>query len=157
MGTRVAAPRNAVRSRRSWLVFAVVSVLLAGGIFAWPRLRPDASPNRVAATTSLAARTIEAGEVTVKIQPRQLDAGGAVFTIIFDTHSVELNQDLRSQARLVVGGTTWPTASWTGDGPSGHHREGDLRFTAAGSASGTATLTIDGLPDPVTTTWTVRP
>ncbi len=43
--------------------------------------------------TSLADRTLEAGSVTVKPHPRQLDADGAVFTII-DTHEIELDQDM---------------------------------------------------------------
>ena len=93
--------------------------------------------------------------MTVKVQPRQLDVGGAVFKISFDTHSVDLDQDLTRQARLVVGGTTWPIAGWSGDGPGGHHREGELRFTAAGPATGTATLSIDGLPAAVTATWDI--
>lgn len=100
-------------------------------------------------------RTIEAGSVTVKLQLRQLDVDGAVFELIFDTHNVELDQDLVQEARLVVGETPWPTEEWSGDGVGGHHREGELRFTAAGPAEGVATLTIDGLPEPVIATWEI--
>ena len=105
------------------------------------------------AATSLADRTVEAGSVTIKLQPRQLDADGAAFKISFDTHEVELDQDMVRQARLVVGETPWPVVTWSGDGPGGHHREGELRFTAAGPAAGIATLIIEGLPEPVSATW----
>ena len=102
-----------------------------------------------------AERTIEAGSVTVKLQLRRLDGDGAVFEIIFDTHDVELDQDMVQEARLVVGETPWPTAEWSGDGVGGHHREGELRFTAAGPAEGLATLSIDGLPEPLSATWDI--
>ena len=100
-------------------------------------------------------RTIEAGSVTVKLQLRQLDVDGAVFEIIFDTHDVELDQDMIQDAHLVVGETPWPTEQWSGDGVGGHHREGELRFSAAGPAQGIATLSIDGLPEPVIATWDI--
>ena len=108
-----------------------------------------------AASNSGAERTIEAGSVIVKRQLRRLDVDGAVFEIIFDTHDVELDQDMVQEAHLVVGETPWPTAEWSGDGVGGHHREGELRFTAAGPAEGVATLSIDGLPEPVSATWDI--
>ena len=104
-------------------------------------------------TSSLAKRTVKAGSVTITLEPRQLGADGAAFKISFDTHEVELDQDMVRQARLVVGGAAWPALAWSGDGPGGHHREGELRFTASGPAAGTVTLSIDGLPEPVSATW----
>ena len=101
------------------------------------------------------ARTVEVGSVSIKVQPRRIDTTGAAFTISFDTHSVSLDQDLRSKARLTVGGTRWPIAQWSGDGPGGHHRAGELRFTAATPPSGTATLTIDGFAKPVSVSWVI--
>ena len=108
-----------------------------------------------AAKNSGADRTIEAGSVTVKLQLRRLNGDGAVFKIVFDTHDVELDQDMAQEAHLVVGKTLWPTAEWSGEGVGGHHRQGELRFTAAGPAKGVATLTIDGLPQPVSATWDI--
>lgn len=113
--------------------------------------------NTAAPSTSLPTRTIEAGAVTVEVQPQQLDANGAVFKIILDTHSADLDQDLGGQASLVVGDTAWPAASRSGDEAGGHHREGELRFTAAGTAAGTATLAIDGFSGPVIATWDLGP
>ncbi len=78
-----------------------------------------------------------------------------MFEIIFDTHDVELDQDLVQETRLVVGETPSPTAEWSGDGVGGHHREGELRFTAASPAKGVATLSIGGLPELGGATWDI--
>ena len=155
MGPRLAAPATGRRSRL-WLLFAVavVAFLAIRGVIAWQDTGDNASPVKTGASPSpLPARTIDAGEVTVKIQPRQLDAKGAVFEIVFDTHSADLDQDLVRQTRLTVDGISWPVAAWSGDGPGGHHREGNLRFRTGGPPTGRATLSIDGLPKPVTATW----
>ena len=106
-----------------------------------------------AVAAALPARTVKAEKVTVKVTPTLLDSSGATFAIVLDTHSVELSLDVAAGAVLNVGGTVWPTSGWSGDGPSGHHRTGQLRFTAGGPATGTATLTISGLPASVETTW----
>lgn len=101
----------------------------------------------------LPARAIDAGEVEVIITPTQFDDQGATFSISLDTHTADLPVDLTNSAVLDVGGTEWTPLSWTGDDPDGHHRSGELRFRAQGPATGTAILTIAGLPEPVTATW----
>ena len=106
--------------------------------------------------SALAERTFEAGEVTVKITPAKIEGGGASFEIAFDTHTVELDLDIVANAGLTVGGTEWPVAGWDGAGPGGHHREGTLRFDAAGASTGTAVLTIAGLAEPVEASWTLE-
>ena len=103
----------------------------------------------------LPPRTVEAGAVKVTIVPTKLDASGATFAITLDTHSVDLSMDLAAAAVLDVGGVGWTVEGWTGAEPGGHHREGELRFTASGSVTGTARLTISGLPGPVEATWNV--
>ncbi len=115
----------------------------------------DGDDQRREATSvpGLETRIVTAGEVDVEIQPRQLDDRGAVFAISFDTHSVELAMDVASGPQLEVDGTTWRVAEWDGDGPGGHHREGELRFDPAGSATGTARLVIPGLPEAVDASW----
>lgn len=149
MGTRIAvSPRQ--RHRRGWLAVLAASVTLTTLLVG---CGTGASPDNATATDSWPVRTVEVGAVTVKLQPRQLDAGGAVFEIVLDTHEVELDQDLARQSSLVVGDTPWPVREWTGDGPGGHHREGELRFAADGPVAGTVTLKIDGLPEPVNVTW----
>lgn len=98
-------------------------------------------------------RTVEAGAVTVKITPQQVTGDGASFTVVFDTHSVDLDLDVADTAGLVVDGQEWTAATWDGAGPGGHHREGTLSFDAAGEPNGSAVLTIVGLPEPVQATW----
>jgi hypothetical protein len=57
------------------------------------------------------------------------------------------------RATLTVDGAAWPTSGWEGDGPGGHHREGELRFEARGPAEGDIVLSIDGLSEPFTSRW----
>ena len=113
----------------------------------------EAERDTPALRAGFASRTVEAGEVTVKLTPQRIDADGATFEIVFDTHTVDLDFDVAANARLLVDGTVWRGATWEGPGPGGHHREGTLGFTAAGEATGTAQLSIDGLPRPVRATW----
>lgn len=104
-------------------------------------------------TTRFAEQAQTVGDVEVKVRPTALDTSGAQFTITLDTHSGELDTDFTA-ATLDVGGTRWPTATWVGDPPGGHHRTGTLRFASAGPTTGTATLTIIGLTEPAVFTWT---
>jgi len=154
MGARV-APLGARRRTWTWLaIAAVIAVFLAvRGVVAWHDWRQPAPKTTAAGSAALPARSIGAGAVAVRIQPRQIDAEGAAFQVSLDTHSFALDLDVARQAQLVVGASTWPVAGWSGDGPGGHHREGVLRFNPAGPATGTATLTIGGLPKPVVATW----
>lgn len=105
------------------------------------------------ASAVLPAQTIQAGDVEVVITPTQFDENGATFSISLDTHSGDLSLDLTNSSVLDVGGTEWAFESWTGDGPDGHHRSGEIRFSAQGPANGTASLKITGLPETVTATW----
>lgn len=116
----------------------------------------DDGVEAAAGTSTLPTRTVDTGEVTVEITPVDITAGGASFTVVFDTHSVDLDLDVADTARLVVDGAEWTAPTWDGAGPGGHHREGTLGFDAAGEPSGDAILTIDGLPEPVQATWDVE-
>lgn len=128
------------------LVFAVGGLVLASGG------RDDAGTLAPAEVPGLETRTVTAGEVDIEIQPIQLDDQGAVFVIILDTHSVELSADL-TRASLEVDGVAWPVEAWSGDGPGGHHREGELRFASAGSPTGTVRLVLPDFLEPVDVTW----
>ena len=105
---------------------------------------------------AFAPRTQEAGEVTVEATLRRVDGAGATAALVFDTHAVDLDLDVARGAVLTVGGSTWPTDAWEGDGPGGHHRAGELRFAAGGPPEGEAVLTVTGLSEPVTFRWQVR-
>jgi hypothetical protein len=104
----------------------------------------------------LAMRTIVAGAVTVDIDPVRIDEDGAVFDIALETHSVELEMDLAHVASLTVDGKEWGQATWDGDPPSGHHREGSLSFEPAGSARGAARLVLGGFSEPVEAQWRIE-
>lgn len=107
------------------------------------------------ASSGLATRTFSAGAVEVTVEPLAVDASGAIFRVALDTHSSELSADLAKTSALEIGGRAWGGATWTGDGPGGHHRQGELRFQTAGPAAGDVRLTIGGLPAPVVATWSL--
>ena len=135
--------------RRLILVGLGLLVITATVVVLTRSADPDSSSDDEAA---LETRIVAAGEVDVKIEPRQLDDRGAVFAITLDTHSGDLSADLTS-ATLDVSGLSWPGAAWSGDEPGGHHREGELRFESGGVATGTARLALPGFPRPVEVTW----
>ena len=126
------------------VIVAVVALTAVGRGGAGAGDRPEAA---------FATRTQEAGEVTVEATLRRVDATGATAALVFDTHAVDLDLDVAGGTVLTVGGRTWPTDAWEGDGPGGHHRAGELRFTAGGPPEGEAVLTVDGLSEPVTFRW----
>jgi len=83
-----------------------------------------------AAAQKPSAQSSTAAGVTVKATPRTLSGATWEFEIVFDSHTQELKDDLPKSASLVAGGKTLAPASWQGDPPGGHHREGTLRFNA---------------------------
>lgn len=135
--------------RRLSIAIAALAVVIAGAALA---VRGGEDGTKPIGGIGYETRTVAAGEIDVKIEPRQVDDRGAIFHITLDTHSVELDADL-TRATLVVGTTEWPVEGWTGDGPGGHHREGELRFRPAGAVGGTLSLTIPGFAVPVRATW----
>ena len=108
-----------------------------------------------AGTAALEPRTFAAGSVEVTVEPVTLDSSGAVFKVGLTAHSGDLTADLAKSSTLEVGGRAWSGATWTGDGPGGHHRKGELRFEAGGPAAGDVRLGIGGLPAAVVATWTL--
>jgi hypothetical protein len=93
------------------------------------------------------------GAVDVVIEPIRIDDTAAVFRVVMETHSEELSADLASTSLLEVDGVQWTGASWSGDPPGGHHREGELTFEAGGPAAGSAVLSIGGFSAPVEASW----
>lgn len=139
---------------RRRLIIAV-AVAVAAGAVALVVTR-DGSAADDPGPSRFATRTQEAGPVTVRATLRRIDQAGATARIAFDTHTVDLDLDVVGAATLTVGDTTWPAERWDGDGPGGHHREGDLRFAAAGPPDGEAVLTVAGLSEPLAFRWAVR-
>jgi hypothetical protein len=138
--------------RRRLIVVAAAALVLIAGCSATPT--GGSSGSTIA---GLGERTATVASIGVTVRPVQLDAGGAAFAVSLDTHAGSLSADLAASSRLEVGGTTWSAAGWDGDPTGGHHRKGTLRFTAAGAPTGTVTLTLSGLGDPVVFTWQTGP
>ncbi|MGE0308046.1 MAG: hypothetical protein AB7N61_07255 [Acidimicrobiia bacterium] len=137
---------------RRRLIVIVAAVAILGIAAAIVASRGDNDSSDKPSVSGLPTRTVQIAGVTVKVEPEQLDAAGASFVITLDSHTVDLSADLAG-ATLTVGEADWPVVGWTGDGPGGHHREGSLRFTPTGSATGTALLVITGFSEPVSTSW----
>jgi hypothetical protein len=69
--------------------------------------------------------------VTIKVTPKAIGAsdGRWEFSVVLDTHSADIGDDLVQSASLTTDdGRTLKPASWTGAAPGGHHREGVLAF-----------------------------
>ena len=125
--------------------------LLVGGLFLLSACGDDGPAE--SGVPGLEAQSAEAGAVSVRVAPRQLDEDGAVFVVSMDTHEVELDADLTATATLTVDGRTWSSPQWSGDGAGGHHREGELRFEGSAPARGEVVLALGGFPEPVRLTW----
>lgn len=136
-------------SRRTLAIVAVIA-LVALATITWWLSRPDDTT----AASGLPGRTVQAGEVEVSLTPLTLDASGAAFQVTLDTHSVTLDLDMASAAQLRVNDRAAEGASWAGQGPGGHHREGTLRFTTPVPAGADVELRITGLPADTTASWT---
>lgn len=103
-----------------WAVAAILAVA-AAPVAAQAQTTPNAPGPQSSAD----------GGVTIKAVPKSL--GGADnlwrFSIVLDTHSADLSDDLAQSATLTTDdGRTLKPLNWTGAAPGGHHREGVLAF-----------------------------
>lgn len=97
------------------------------------------------------AKTLTIGAVEIRLEPHHIDATGARVKVTLDTHTTDLG--MRLAAALQVDGQAWSGGTWSGDAPSGHHREGTFAFRAAGRAAGVATFSLTGFDEPVSASW----
>lgn len=110
---------------------------------------------------ALETKTSTERGVTVKVTPKNLAAGTAAweFSIVLDTHSGSLSDDLAESAVLLdaAGGRHAPLA-WEGAPPGGHHREGLLRFKPLTQPPQEIELQIarEGEPAPRIFRWPLR-
>lgn len=90
----------------------------------------------------------EQAEVTVEVMPLDLSpqASEWKFSIIMDTHTVSLDQDLINAAILIDDGNKeYKPLNWEGSPPGGHHRSGTLAFKAIVTTSKSIKLRISGV------------
>jgi hypothetical protein len=110
------------------IIIVTVVVLVGAGIRLLSTAAPAQPPPMAAASAAGLTRVSEGGQVTVKATWAG-PAAGLVFTIVMDTHAVDLDgYDLAQLAALRVdGGPDLAPVRW--DAPAGgHHREGTLAF-----------------------------
>lgn len=84
-----------------------------------------------AADAQLATRKSSDRGVTVAVTPANLAADAKTwdFSLVLDTHSQELSDDLPASALLVDSeGREFKALAWEGAAPGGHHRSGVLKF-----------------------------
>ena len=93
-----------------------------------------AAPLAALAQTSAdatATRSSSDQGVTVKVTPKLIGSLDSrwEFSIVLETHSAVLSDDLTQSASLTTNdGRTLKPTGWVGAGPTGHHREGVLTF-----------------------------
>jgi hypothetical protein len=88
-----------------------------------------------ASTSAQGPQSSVAGGVTVKVVPRSLGSADNrwEFSVVLDTQSTDLNDDLAQSATLTTSdGRTLKPSGWTGAAAGGHHREGVLSFDIPG-------------------------
>lgn len=111
------------------IVIVTVAVLIGAGIRLLSTATGVQPPPAPAASAADQTRISEGGQVTFKASWAG-PAAGLVFTIVMDTHAVDLDgYDLAQLATLRVdGGPELTPVSW--EAPAGgHHREGVLTFS----------------------------
>ena len=107
-----------------------------------------AAPLAALAQTSADATTTRSSSdrgVTVKVTPKLIGSLGGrwEFSIVLETHSADLSDDLTQSATLTTNdGRTLKPTGWVGAGPTGHHREGVLAFDVPPPRPGAVELKI---------------
>ena len=84
-----------------------------------------------ASADATATRSSSDRGVTVKVTPKLIGSLDSrwEFSIVLETHSADLSDDLTQSATLTTNdGRTLKPTGWVGAGPTGHHREGVLAF-----------------------------
>ena len=112
-----------------FLSILLAAFILVGGFFVWRGLgrAKEVLPSK--SEPNLETLTNEEGDVIVSVTPKALVQDSWSFEVVLDTHSVDLDYDLRSLSFLVdQKGREYKAVLWEGDPPEGHHRKGILKF-----------------------------
>jgi len=121
---------------------------------------PAQPTSQETAGTEYESKVDSQGIVSVTVTPIQLsaDASEWKFTVVLDTHSGSLDEDMLTSATLVDdNGNKYRPTGWDGAPPGGHHREGVLTFILGKPAPRSVTLKIQNVGVPVRNfTWSVQ-
>lgn len=106
------------------IIVLVLLVLAAITAFRFTR----STPTQIRSTFE--TKTDTQANVTVVVTPVQLIAGAPViFTVNFETHSVNLDFDVSKITTLIDDkGNVYKNPTWQGSPPGGHHLSGTLTF-----------------------------
>jgi hypothetical protein len=137
--------RQTRRTAGRWIVRAVVAAALSTALIASVGPALAATPDVIVAQQAADDQTNVGGGVTVKVS--RLEAADTVaFTVVLDTHSVNLDTYDLVQLAVLRTPTGEEIAPLAWDAPAGgHHREGTLSFPAT-TADGSPLLQPDGGP-----------
>lgn len=134
-------------------LLAILAALLAYALYADKPKTEERNDNasgrenpRQSDTSAFAEKTNSEGTVTIKVTPQNIsgDAESWDFKISLDTHSGDLTDDLTAVSLLSdEKGKEFKPISWVGDPPSGHHREGILKFDPISPKPESITLKIN--------------
>lgn len=103
--------------------WAIAAVLVLAAL-------PLAAVAQATPGTPATQSSVEQG-VTIKVTPKAIGASDSrwEFSVVLDTHSGDLSDDLVQSASLTTDdGRSFKPANWSGAAPGGHHREGVLAF-----------------------------
>jgi hypothetical protein len=134
--------------RRRLISLTLTAAVVAGAVAFVATRDGDDSASSASAGSSLATRTQDAGEVTVKATLRQLDGAGAVAHLVFDTHAVELDLDVAAGATLTVDGAAWPTSGGRATGPAATTGKGSCASRRRVRPRATPSCRSSGCPSP---------
>lgn len=127
-------PHNDSARITQWLTVAAL-MMAATRWVAMAQTIPNA-----AATQSSTERS-----VTLKVTPKSMASQETrwEFSVVLDTHSADISDDLTRSATLTTGdGRTLKPLNWVETVPGGHHREGVLAFDVAAPRPTTVELRI---------------
>ena len=136
--------RHGCASRSLWRLRSGSPMAAAVVFLALALPVPAAVAQAAASGMAAAAQSSTAGGVTVKVTPVSSGIASLLeFSVVFDTHNAELNEDLLQTATLTTAdGRKIKPVRWTGAAAGGHHREGVLSFDVAEPTGGNVELAI---------------
>src|SRR3989338_698963 len=132
---------------KKYYIILAIAFLALGSILWWWRskpLVPDKQPVPSEVQTKFETQKDEKGSVKISVTPQNPAEG--VFSLVLDTHSVELTDDLTQVSVLKSDGKReYRPLKWEGSPPGGHHREGTLYFGPLSPVTRRLELIIKGV------------